>query len=919
MKRLTLLVVTASALAAAPAFAVNYCGGVWHQNVCNRPYNIYPCCDNGSNCTWWGWESMCRNWGIGPGNWGNANTWAGNANADPRFELVGPTVGAVATSTQGYYGHVAWSIGVNGNCTTVTEQNCCSTCSGSTITRTLCNKFNSGYVIRAGSQCSCTPGQVDKRACGNCGTEQRVCGSNCQWGGWGGCAGPDPEGGKQACSNGSLGVCADARSRCEGGWLACRSLQSPSAERCDGLDNDCDGETDEGNPTEGAESQPYAAQRIDLSAPRAAPSGGTALAWVEFRNVGHKTWEKGDVYLRAKGRADGVSPFRHDSWLSYQLAAGLDNPVSPGEVGRFTFTVSLPKTPGYHVKEHFQLEGAGTPIVCPDGELDIDVLVLNRDGTEAPAPAPVDGGEEIHEEEVEVGKGGGCTSAPVESAFALLVALFLGRRRVRVVAPVVALMTLTLGCGDATLVTANQPLTIHRISPQVVSARGGETLTLHGAGFTENLRVQVGERTMWARLVTENEATVRLPPLLAGTAPLRAFDDGSELEASLESGLKVLPLELRFVEAPPHSLPLPAGTVDSATAVDLDFNGNRDILTCGATCNAYFNDGNSNFFAADAGITALPAPAKLLAASDLNGDAFPDLVLSNGGVYLSDKAVFSDTPALTFEGLEAIAFSDLDGDGKKEAIIAAAGFLEVRALVFDAPELDGGAPEAEGDVGEDDGDGGFVNGDVDAGVVEDTPQPLPIPAARQVLAADLDGDGDDDIIVSTVDAPGSVALRLFLNEKGRLREVAGGLPGSPVKPVMALAIGDMNGDGALDLVAVGDGQDRLLLNDGAAHFFDATPAMMPVDNSPGTSVALVDLDRDRDLDIVIGNATGAARLYINQGTGRFADQTPLLPVASRALSQVLTADFDGDGDEDILLVGQSAPDTRLYLSVEPRP
>ncbi|MCP4568164.1 MAG: sialidase, partial [FCB group bacterium] len=55
-------------------------------------------------------------------------------------------------------------------------------------------------------------------------------------------------GGGQVCSTGMLGVCATGTTQCIGGVLTCVPNQSPSAEVCDGLDNDCDGQTDEGNP-----------------------------------------------------------------------------------------------------------------------------------------------------------------------------------------------------------------------------------------------------------------------------------------------------------------------------------------------------------------------------------------------------------------------------------------------------------------------------------------------------------------------------------------------------------------------------------------------------------------------------------------------------------------------------------------------
>ena len=61
----------------------------------------------------------------------------------------------------------------------------------------------------------------------------------------------DPGGGA-SCSTGNFGVCAAGVRHCQGGGLVCVQTAQPSAETCDGLDNDCDNQTDEGDPGGGS-------------------------------------------------------------------------------------------------------------------------------------------------------------------------------------------------------------------------------------------------------------------------------------------------------------------------------------------------------------------------------------------------------------------------------------------------------------------------------------------------------------------------------------------------------------------------------------------------------------------------------------------------------------------------------------------
>jgi MYXO-CTERM domain-containing protein len=265
-----------------PAEAVYQCGDQVDTCICGKD-NPYPCCDNGGNCTWWAWTSACCNWAVALPGWGNANQWAGNANVNPNFDVSGaPVAKSVACRASGDYGHVAWVTSVNGGTVNVTEQNCW----GNYGMRTWSYQggfFDGGYIVRQGDLCACSggqtqtegcgscgtrsrscngcdwggwgacegegacqPGQTDSEACGDCGTHARGCNGSCQWDGFGACAGPDPNGGTEACATGQPGVCADGLRKCVDGTVACAPETPSSPEVCDGLDNDCNGEIDDG-------------------------------------------------------------------------------------------------------------------------------------------------------------------------------------------------------------------------------------------------------------------------------------------------------------------------------------------------------------------------------------------------------------------------------------------------------------------------------------------------------------------------------------------------------------------------------------------------------------------------------------------------------------------------------------------------
>jgi Tfp pilus assembly protein PilF len=162
-------------------------------------------------------------------------------------------------------------------------------------------------------------------------------------------------------------------------------------------------------------------------------------------------------------------------------------------------------------------------------------------------------------------------------------------------------------------------------------------------------------------------------------------------------------------------------------------------------------------------------------------------------------------------------------------------------------------------------------------------------ASAMAVAGDFDRDGDVDLLVAK--SGGGLALLDNLRG-GRFAEKEAGLPKSGL--IRGIAVGDLNGDGRLDLVWTSEEGAFVSLNRGDGTFLPAR-ALGP----PGGTPLLFDFDNDGFLDLLVVNPTGESVLRRGDGGGGFApaDVGPL-PAALDAAA----VDADGDGDLDLVLV-----------------
>jgi hypothetical protein len=113
---------------------------------------------------------------------------------------------------------------------------------------------------------------------------------------------------------------------------------------------------------------------------------------------------------------------------------------------------------------------------------------------------------------------------------------------------------------------------------------------------------------------------------------------------------------------------------------------------------------------------------------------------------------------------------------------------------------------------------------------------------------------------------------------------------------------DVDGDGDLDIIIANEHRANiLLLNDGSGHFSDASDARLPRGEHDSEDIGIADFDGDGDPDIVVVSEDDQTNeLYLNDGNGFFSDASDRLPVTGTS-NAVLVMDLTGNGHVDIVI------------------
>lgn len=383
--------------------------------------------------------------------------------------------------------------------------------------------------------------------------------------------------------------------------------------------------------------------------------------------------------------------------------------------------------------------------------------------------------------------------------------------------------------------------------------------------------------------------------------------------------------------------PGPNGAFQLLEIGDFDGEGDLDMIFQGyGRRTLMLNDGRGSFSAAGSGI--LDRDSRVVAAGDFDGDGVTDLMAQ-----ASPGVLRGVREELRFESLSVSRFfgvlrnarpGDIDGDGDLDLVGERVWINDGTGLFTDETSSRLFDPLASQgvDLRDLDGDGDLdriayksefsrlFRNDGNGVFAEDSSAFPAVPRdVRDGAILDIDGDGDLDLVVcdSGVTLAAHGVVQWIQGVNGQFVERPLPLNSAAYGPCGTATAGDIDRDGDDDVVASSSLGLLILENRNGVLFASRPNGSATV----GGRLSLADLDGDGALDLI------GDRLYLNDGRGRFTDQTSTLVDLRTVFDQGTTAiippmpgvtplvvDLEEDGDLDLIWPG---PETTLPVYNQP--
>jgi hypothetical protein len=409
--------------------------------------------------------------------------------------------------------------------------------------------------------------------------------------------------------------------------------------------------------------------------------------------------------------------------------------------------------------------------------------------------------------------------------------------------------------------------------------------TLSLLGWTGDLswmwiaRLTEDGQILWQRELRQSSSTYTYP-IMHGSSGSRVLVMGKGLGSGTFGAEQVITGEAEWVE--------------DAIAADLDGDGDQDVLSASRADDMvawYENTDGQGTFGPQQVITITADAAKSICTADIDGDGDQDVLSSS----VSDDKVawYENTDGMGTFGAEqvittdangggSVIVADLDGDGDQDLICSAfQGF---------------GSSNNHADIVWFENLGNISGFFLGFGPLQTITSDLGL--TYSIHTADLDRDGDPDLLSGSA----SDSMVAWFENQGGGTFGPKQVISTAVDWVQCVYAKDLDGDGDLDVLSASQLDDKIAWYenlDSRGTFGDQQVVTLEANLAKAVVAADIDGDGDEDILSAAGYGDKVSWYENTDGLGTFGPELVIRANAIGALS-VCTADFDGDGDLDVL-------------------
>jgi len=338
----------------------------------------------------------------------------------------------------------------------------------------------------------------------------------------------------------------------------------------------------------------------------------------------------------------------------------------------------------------------------------------------------------------------------------------------------------------------------------------------------------------------------------------------------------------------------------AAAFADIDGDGDEDLIITGQEpgpganwdeiSKLYRNKGGQ--FEEVLGTPFVAVEHSTVAFSDVDGDGDKDVLITGKDnanyktaiLYTNEGGTFTKVLDTPFQGVMwgTTSFSDIDSDGDEDVLISGRNSNGESTTLYTNDQ------------------GSFTE-------VKNTP--FEHVSRGSIEFSDIDGDGDEDVLITGVNVANETIAKLYTNDYGIFTEV----PNTPFDGVSfgSIAFSDVDLDGDQDVLITGtiaSGFESTILYSNENGVFSKV-LDTPFDQVNLSAVAFSDVDNDGDEDLFIlgedsigSTYSPISKLYINNA-GEFSEATESV-FQGLFYGSVDFSDVDNDGDQDLFITGQ---------------